>query len=93
MQLGFKPFYSLSRLDYAVVALLARGFSVRAVAGLLGCSVRTVEYRLWRLRVRFSASTNYELVGFCAFYVLQDDLYLLSADEFLCSLGLARRSG
>ncbi len=73
----------MSPRDTAVVALLAVGFSIGEVAHQLGCSRRTVEYRLYRLRLRFALRSNYALVAFCVLYVLDDDLFLITRDE-LC---------
>jgi DNA-binding CsgD family transcriptional regulator len=76
-----RAWYSVSPRDYAVLSLLAVGFSVADVAGFLRVSRRTVEYRLYRLRLRFAVGSNLALLAFCAMYVLDGDLFWLTLDE------------
>ncbi len=78
-----KAWYRVSCRDFAVLSLLAAGFSVSDVAAFLGVSRRTVEYRLYRLRFRFAVKSNLSLMAFCAMYVLDGDLFWLTLDELL----------
>ncbi|WP_399390448.1 helix-turn-helix transcriptional regulator [Thermanaerothrix sp. 4228-RoL] len=69
----------LTPFDLQILTWLAQGLSVAEMAALSGRSKRTVEFHLWRMRLRVGARTNPGLVYIaCCYGVLSTSRRALS---------------